>query len=222
MFQIKICGVCRTEDATAIAHSGADAIGLNFYRPSPRSVSLNRAEETAQAIRLIASPESLAIVGVFVNAPLDQIEQTIAQVGLDWVQLHGDETVDSYPEISVPVIRAIRFLDVVTTNQQIAQWQEWGAQAILLDANTTTGYGGTGEKVDWGDAKPVVRTLPIVLAGGLTPDNVAQAIRTFRPAAIDAASGVESSPGIKDLSLVNALVRESQPALKEFDSSTDA
>ena len=165
-----------------------------------------------QAARASTPGNPLAIVGVFVNATPAQIEQAIDEVGLDWVQLHGDETVDSYTSISVPVIRAIRFENVETTNREIEVWRGWGAQAILLDARNEKEYGGTGKTIDWSTAARVDRSLPIVLAGGLNGDNIGRAIRTFRPAAIDTASGVESLPGVKDHAQVVALVRQARRA----------
>ncbi|MCA9262701.1 MAG: phosphoribosylanthranilate isomerase [Planctomycetales bacterium] len=209
MFRVKICGVTRVEDALVVAASGADAIGLNFFPPSPRFVDLERAREITAEL-----PDHLTRVGVFVNAPIDVVRRTCEVALLDVVQLHGDETPEFLRELSdMRLVRAIRC--------RAADWSAMAAivdadhssgvrpEAYLIDAHVPGQYGGTGETVDWDRlAKRVgpLAQVPIILAGGLIPENVGAAIRLVRPAAVDTASGVESAPGIKDPALVRAFV----------------
>jgi phosphoribosylanthranilate isomerase len=198
LFRIKICGVTRPEDAQAIAEAGADAVGLNFYPSSPRFVSDERATEIIAAL-----PAGVAKVGVFVNLDAGSIRDKVQLLGLDWVQLHGDEPPEFIAELpGLAVIRAVRLQDRVsvvlpTTKGKLVRLPN----AVLIDAYSASGYGGTGKTVAWEhipEARRRLAGLPVILAGGLTPDNVAEAIRIAGPDGVDVASGVESSPGIKD------------------------
>lgn len=214
LFSIKICGVTRPEDAAAIAAAGADAIGLNFYEQSPRFVADDRAAEIAAAL-----PPEVAKVGVFVNSPADVILAKVAALGLDWVQLHGDEPPEFLQALpGIRVIRAVRLQDRASVVLPKSKGQLVRLpQAVLIDAFAPDSYGGTGKTVAW-EAIPEARRrlagLPIILAGGLTPENVAEAIRVARPDAVDTASGVESvgrssasGAGAKDIEKVLAFVR---------------
>lgn len=215
MFRIKICGVTRPEDAVAACEAGADCLGLNFYRKSPRWVSI----PAAQAIRK-ACPANVKFTGVFVNMPLEEVRQIAGDVPLDFVQLHGDEPADYIARLAPwPAIRAFRVvagkLDEVESELEACQRGGVAPAAILLDGYHAGQFGGTGERVDW-DAlshwNPQFALPPVILAGGLNPANVAAAIALTRPAAVDAASGVESSPGIKDHALMRQFVAAARQA----------
>jgi phosphoribosylanthranilate isomerase len=205
LFKVKICGITRPEDAAVVADSGGDAIGLNFYAQSPRFVQDDLAKQIIAAL-----PAQVAKVGVFVNASAEEIRRKVSTLGLNWVQLHGDEPPEFLLELpGIPVIRAVRMnqrVSVVLAKQgQFVRLPN----AVLIDAYDPDAYGGTGQTVPW-DAVPEagrrLAGLPVILAGGLTADNVAQAIQTARPHAVDTASGVETSPGIKDPDKVRAFV----------------
>ncbi|MBC7856086.1 MAG: phosphoribosylanthranilate isomerase, partial [Pirellulaceae bacterium] len=200
MFRIKICGITSVADALLAAEAGADAIGLNFYDRSPRYVTAEHAKEICDAL-----PPGITKVGVFVNSPPQAVVATVNRVGLGAVQLHGDEGPDFLGALGkLQVIKAFRCkestLDSVQAFLELCQ-EVSHPSAILLDAHAPGIYGGTGQVLDW---KGLARDrdkllgLPLILAGGLTPQNVAEAIRQVRPDAVDTASGVESAPGKKD------------------------
>ncbi len=219
MFRVKICGITDVHDAIAVANAGADAVGLNFYEGSPRFVTQSQARQIAAAL-----PTHMAKVGVFVNSPADEVARLCDEVGLDVVQLHGDEPPKILGMLAPRVIvRAFRcgesgFEPVI---DYVGRCREAGhaPAAVLVDAYQPGSYGGTGAVVDWHQVPELAIRLPdtpIVLAGGLRPENVAEAIRVAHPAAVDTASGVESSPGRKDPNLVRDFVRN---ALAAFDLS---
>ncbi|MBI1249821.1 phosphoribosylanthranilate isomerase [bacterium] len=212
MFQIKICGLRDFENAVAVAHSGADAIGLNFFPRSKRFVDTPVAEQIANAVR-----GEVQLVGLFVNASLQEILDIHQRIGLDWIQLHGDESAkfaqQVYSQTGAPILAASR--------GTLSRWEDlpdgFRPQGFLLDAAVPGSYGGTGQVADWSLAKgwqenPQLENL--VLAGGLTPENVAQAIAQVRPTAVDVAGGVELSgqPGIKDLVKVGQFIAEARKA----------
>jgi phosphoribosylanthranilate isomerase len=195
MTRVKICGIRRVEDARAAAAAGASAIGMVFWPGSPRAVD----RETAKAI-VTALPVGVPAIGVFVNQSVDEINDTIAAVGLFGVQLHGDEPLDVIPRIKRPVVRAMTLeraggIDAVPAHV-----------TVLLDAHDPARRGGTGTAIDWTRARDVARRRPIVLAGGLTPENVAEAIAIVQPYAVDVSSGVEFEPGVKDPARIIAFV----------------
>ncbi|MEO0529593.1 MAG: phosphoribosylanthranilate isomerase [Planctomycetota bacterium] len=215
MFRIKVCGVTRLSDAADIAAAGADAIGLNFYERSPRCVTANDAEALATAVK--GGP---LVVGVFVNATADWVTQVANQVPLGAIQLHGDEPPEfaaSLPS-DLPVIRAFRIDDrgLEPAAQHVEECRKRRPlDAVLLDAAVTPAegepqaYGGTGERLDWagvGRERGVFGSLPVILAGGLRPRNVARAIELSGADGVDTASGVESSPGVKDADRVRRFV----------------
>lgn len=219
MFRVKICGVTDPHDALCCSEAGADAIGLNFYAASPRYVCPEMARQIAQGL-----PSTVVKVGVFVNAAIEQVLRTCDEVGLDAVQLHGDETPQMLARLGVrPAIKAFRCdgRDSRLVIEFVRQCQDLGCRpcAVLIDASRPGAYGGTGQTADW----PTVRELsgllgdtPIILAGGLRPDNVVAAIQATRPAAVDTASGVESSPGRKDSNLVREFVHHARDALERL------
>jgi phosphoribosylanthranilate isomerase len=210
MFRIKICGITSVEDALVVAGAGADAIGLNFYARSPRCVGPETARQIAAAV-----PQTIIKVGLFVNAAVADVCRTFDALGLDLVQLHGDEPPEYLPQLGErPVLKAFRLGDagLRPVNEFLARCQALRnvPRLVLLDAAAPGKYGGTGRTADWSVAAEYATlsdTPPLVLAGGLTPVNVAEAIRMVRPAAVDTASGVESSPGHKDPVKVEAFVR---------------
>ncbi|NIR44622.1 MAG: phosphoribosylanthranilate isomerase [Gemmatimonadetes bacterium] len=188
--RVKICGLTRPEDAARAVELGADALGVVFA-DSPRQVDIHRAREI-----FAAAPAYVARVGVFVDPSPDFVADAASRCGIDWVQLSGDETPELARAIDAPVIKAIH----VESAADLERAREFPAAAFLLDAPTTDGRkGGTGIAFDWADAErlPWPRDR-VIMAGGLRPDNVAQAIRRLRPGGVDVSSGVESEPGIKD------------------------
>jgi phosphoribosylanthranilate isomerase len=215
LFRIKICGITNVADARMAAAAGADAIGLNFYAQSPRFVSRDVAHEIAAAL-----PAGVAKVGVFVNASVADMAATADALALNYVQLHGDEPPALLAELdSHAIIRAFRCRDgdgrIVL--DYLADCARVGVHpaAVLLDAHVAGQFGGTGAKLDWAAVHNLQRSLediPVLLAGGLTADNVAAAIAEARPHGLDAASGVESSPGKKDARLIEQFVAEARRA----------
>jgi phosphoribosylanthranilate isomerase len=194
VFQIKICGIRYPEDLPQIAAAGADAVGLNFYPLSKRYLAPDDAAAVAAAV-----PKGVARVGVFVNASAREMLAAAERYGLDYLQLHGDEPPQQLAELRAwPVIKAFRFGQGWTPIEQyLADCKRYGAQpvAVLIDAPGTGGsYGGTGTLANWQalvDWRSHIN-LPLILAGGLTPVNVAEAMKIVRPSAVDTASGVES------------------------------
>jgi phosphoribosylanthranilate isomerase len=211
VFRIKICGVTTPEDARLIAESGADAVGLNFFPESPRYVSPERAAEIAAQL-----PKSIVRVGVFVNASSAVIRAAAELAGLDLIQLHGDEPPEFLRELApLPVLRAFRTRGDLKPIGDYLKRCVVAPRAVLLDAYQPGSFGGTGQTLNWHDIRASKRRLgelPLVLAGGLNPRNVAQAIRTVQPAAVDVASGVEAETGRKDPRLVAEFVESAQLA----------
>jgi len=201
--RVKICGVTSVADARAAVAAGADMIGLNFYPRSKRCITLERAREIVAVV-----PANVWRVGVFVNATRDEIEQAQRALALDAIQLHGDEAPEMGRGFAVPVIRALR----LTTPEDAARGvASYVADYFLCEGDTGAAYGGAGASFDWQWARAVPRER-LVVAGGLTPENVAATVRTLRPFAVDVASGVESSPGVKDPARMAALVAHAKAA----------
>jgi len=191
MVRIKICGITNLEDALLAAEMGADALGFIFYAKSPRKV------EPEAARQIIAQlPPFVAAVGVFVDEAAAVVQELAASMGLDWVQLHGQESPDYCRSLGRKVIKGFRIQD----EDSLVRLGDYrgAAQALLLDTYKKGQVGGTGEVFDWHLAREAKKYGSSVLAGGLTAENVAQAIATARPAAVDAASGTEAAPGKKD------------------------
>ena len=202
--KVKICGITRVEDALAAVRLGADALGFNFWPRSKRH--LPPAEARAIVRRL---PAFVTAVGVFVDPSREEVLRALDQSGVGVAQLHGDEPPALCASLPVPVLKAIR-LDGPHALPQLASYE---VQGFLLDA-PSAGYGGSGTTCDWGLAAEVARELPIVLAGGLTPENVADAVRAVRPWAVDVASGVESAPGVKDAERMRLFVERAKEAVR--------
>lgn len=222
VFRIKICGVTRPDDAALVSEAGADAIGLNFYPGSRRAIDLARAREVIAEL-----DDQVVRVGLFVNATSDAIRQAHGELGLGLVQLHGDETPEQLAELSdLPVMRALRCgpncMQEVGDYLQRCRGLGCSPQMVLLDAFQPGTYGGTGRTADWSQIaaqREVLGSVPLVLAGGLTSDNVAEAISTVRPQAVDTSSGVESKPGQKDRRHVFDFVQAAQAAFDRLEPS---
>lgn len=205
MTRIKVCGVTLPDDAARIAAAGVDFIGLNFWDRSKRYVAPERAPLLSSVVR---STGNAKLVGIFVDPDIEEIQQITAQVDLDVIQLHGDETPEEVKRISLAVYRPVWKAIAVGSAKDIAHLDVWPAEAILLDA-PTPGRGGAGAKFDWNLAREARERYPkinFVLAGGLDPENVATAISTVEPWAVDVASGVEAGPGIKDANKLTAFI----------------
>ncbi len=199
MVKVKICGITSGTDALMAASAGADAVGFNFWPRSPRYIEPDR----ALAIRLCLPPFT-ATVGLFVDADVEKVREIMTRCGLDYAQLHGRETPAKVAQLTdLRVIKAIRVKD----EKDLNQLEKYGAEAFLLDAYVEGQPGGTGRTFDWGLARQASSRAKIILAGGLTPANVAAAVEAARPYAVDVASGVESAPGKKSRKLVNEFVR---------------
>ena len=196
---VKICGITRVEDALKAAAHGAHAIGLVFYRPSPRHVEPSRAAEIVRALPPFVTP-----VGLFVDASEDEVRETSAQSGIQMLQFHGGESSEFCARFTLPWMKAVRVRPGVDLLQYARDFS--GAKALLLDAYQEGLHGGTGAVFDW-DLIPPGLPLPIVLSGGLTPENVSDAVRRVKPAAVDVSSGVEASKGIKDAAKIAAFIK---------------
>ncbi|SNT11164.1 phosphoribosylanthranilate isomerase [Pseudomonas segetis] len=201
----KICGITRLEDARVAVSAGADAIGFVFYAKSPRAVTI----EQAQAI-IAQLPPFVTTVGLFVDMPREQLSQLLQQVPLDLLQFHGDETPAQCEGFARPYIKALRVQPGDDIASQVAAYTS--ASGVLLDTFVSGVPGGTGQAFDW-SLVPQGLEMPIILAGGLTPDNVEAAIRQVRPYAVDVSGGVEASKGIKDSSKVQAFVHAVRSAM---------
>ena len=187
--KVKICSMTNLKDVKVAVDGGVDAVGFIFYKKSPRSV-------TMQAVRKIVLelPPFVDSVGVFVNETAEQINKIADRCNLDRVQLHGNESPTFCKKIRRRVIKAIRVKDI----QSLKKLSDYPVSSFLLDTFSEDQYGGTGRVFDWNLAYPAKKYGPIILAGGLTPNNVRQAIQRIQPYGVDVCSGVESQPGIKD------------------------
>jgi phosphoribosylanthranilate isomerase len=191
MIRVKVCGITTREDAELAARLGAAAIGMILWPSSPRAVGVARARDIARAL-----PAFLVRVGVFVNQPPEDVTAMAAEIGLDAIQLHGDE--DPLPYTTEWRGRIIKAVAVKDGSAEAFAGAVPSTATVLLDAHDPVKRGGTGLPVDWTVAAAVARKRPVILSGGLTPDNVSTAIAAVAPYAVDVSSGVESSPGRKD------------------------
>jgi phosphoribosylanthranilate isomerase len=201
MTRVKICGITSPEDALVAAEAGADAIGLIFWTASRRAVDLETARVIARAL-----PPFVSVVGVFVDEAPDHVRSVADAVGLSAVQLHGSEIVADWARFPLPVLKAMPVEAYADSPWQTAR------AAILLDAHDPVTVGGTGRTVDWDRARDIAATRRLVLAGGLTPANVAQAVAHVQPWGVDVASGVERAPGVKDHDKVRAFIAAARAA----------
>jgi phosphoribosylanthranilate isomerase len=195
---VKICGLTNEADAVHAAAAGATALGVVFAPASPRCISADVARSIVKAV-----PADVPVVGVFVDAPLEEIVATVAHSGIRWVQLHGDEPEGYAAALKMPLLRS-GGVDVPI--------ESWPTATLLLDAVSGAERGGTGRRVDWAQAAVIASRRKTVLAGGLTPVNVAEAIATVRPFGVDVSSGVEASPGRKDHGKVSDFIKNAREA----------
>lgn len=196
--RIKICGITREIDAIDAVQAGADAIGLVFYAPSPRAVTIGQAQAIVKSI-----PPFVSVVGLFVDADAHEVKQVLSQVHIDVLQFHGEEPPEYCRQFNRPYMKAIRVKPDTNLLQYAQIYNE--AKALLLDTYTEGAVGGTGKTFDWG-LIPHHLPVPIVLAGGLNVENVGQAIQQVRPFAVDVSGGVEVNKGVKDAAKMAAFV----------------
>ena len=196
--RVKICGITRTADAAAAARAGADAIGINFYPPSPRYLSVERAREIRDAL-----PPFVQTVAIFVNADAAQVSQVIGRVHPAMLQFHGDESPGFCAQFGLPYVKACRVKEGVAALEYLRPFS--GAAAWLFDSHVPE-YGGVGESFDWSLVPETDK--PVILSGGLSQTNVAAAIRRVKPWGVDVSSGVESAKGIKDAAKIAAFIAE--------------
>ena len=195
MIPTKICGITNLMDAKVAVENGASAIGLIFYEKSSRAISIENAKSISKQLSY-----SVIRVGVFVNQNKDFIDKTISEVQLNMIQLHGDESSNFCNQFEVPVFKAVR----IKNEASLSVMDQYNVAGILLDTFSNKQYGGTGKTFDWSLINEQIDT-PIILSGGLNPDNILDAIDSVKPAAIDVNSGVELSPGKKDHQKINLL-----------------
>lgn len=196
--RIKICGITTADDARAAVDHGADAIGLVFYARSPRSVTVQQAQQIVAAV-----PPFITVVALFVDEPADGISRILSSVPVDLVQFHGDETPAFCQQFGRPWIKALRVRPGVELEALCKDYQ--AGRGILLDSWQDGVPGGTGKSFDW-DLAARTLPLPVVLAGGLNEDNVGEAMARLRPAAVDVSGGVERAPGVKDSGKIERFV----------------
>ena len=199
MTKIKICGIKTINDALAALDAGADLLGFNFYPKSPRSIDVGACRDIMAVMRRYGH---ITYVGVFVNASAAEIRATMETCGLNLAQLHGDETSEMVQSLYGKAFKAFRGIPAGING--VARED---APALLVDASVKGTYGGTGVTADWRGAAELAKHYPILLAGGLTPENVAEAVRQVKPWGVDVASGVEAVPGSKDAVRMKAFVK---------------
>jgi phosphoribosylanthranilate isomerase len=202
MTKIKICGIKTVDDALAAMDAGADMIGFNFYPKSPRYIDVDKCRDIMSVMRKYGH---VTYVGVFVNASIEEIHVTMENCGLSLAQLHGDETPEVLNALNGKAFKAFRGVP-----QSLDDFARNSAPALLVDAAVKGSYGGTGTTADWNSAAELAKKYPLLLAGGLTPENVVEAVNRVKPWGVDVASGVESAPGMKDPKKMKAFVQAIQ------------
>jgi phosphoribosylanthranilate isomerase len=195
--EVKICGLTNRDDALAALEAGADYLGFVLYSKSPRGIDAARLAQIVEGL-----PGTFRAVAVFVNEPRANVERLAGDCGLHAVQIHGDERSGGLASMAVPVWRALRISQGVCTPVP----ESWPAARYVVDAAAPGIYGGSGQVAEWSAARALAERYPVMLAGGLTPDNVADAIRAVRPVGVDVASGVEVTPGRKDWAKVRRFI----------------
>jgi phosphoribosylanthranilate isomerase len=193
---VKVCGITRTEDAALAVSLGARALGFLFWPGSPRYIEPSRARAIVRTLAPFVTP-----VGLFVNQPVDEVNRIAAEVGLGAVQLHGDESVEYLDRVERPVVKALS----ISEDLDVPDVDRWPARVVLLLDSHDPERGGPRQTADWTRAARVAATRPAILAGGLRPENVAEAMARVRPFGIDVSSGVEAAPGVKDHERLRAL-----------------
>ena len=208
---VKICGITRPEDAVAAIRAGADWLGLNFWPTSKRYLTLAQASDVVHAAR--AERPGTGIVGVFVDQPLGEVTAVLSSLELDRAQLHGDEPPDFVSRLGDRAIKAVALAE----QAQLDDLAEYECPVVLIDT-PSPGRGGSGIVGDWSAAQAAAAQRKVILAGGLTPDNVGDAIAAVQPWGVDVASGVESAPGVKDHALMARFVAEARAAAARLES----
>ena len=203
--KVKVCGMTSLKDALVAVEGGADAVGFIFYKKSPRSVTMKTVREI-----VLELPPFVDTVGVFVDETAEQINKIADYCNLDIIQLHGDESPTFCKKIRRKVIKAFRIKDM----QSVKKISNFQVSGFLLDTFSENLHGGTGKVFDWNLALPAKKFGPVIMAGGLTPNNVQQAVRQIRPYGVDVCSGVESEPGIKDHKKVRAFLKNANAGRK--------
>ncbi len=215
--KVKICGIHSLADAQAAVAAGADLLGFNFYPPSPRYIAPEECAPLVAAVRRVVP--AVVLVGVFVNAGAAQVREIVQGCGLDLAQLSGDESAETLAELGESAFKALRPASEEALAEAVRRYpRRAGAPAWLIDAYRSGAYGGTGQIADWGLARRLAQQAPLLLAGGLKPDNVGAAIRQVRPWGVDVASGVEAAPGVKDAELMRAFVQAARAASQEVEN----
>jgi len=197
---VKICGIKTQKDAQAAINAGADYLGFNFYPKSVRFIEKSVCAEITSVLK--REHPQVNLVGVFVNSPVDEIKDILQTCHLDLAQLHGDETPETFAQLAPHAFRAFRGIP-----ESNAGYERSEAPAMLIDAAVKGVYGGSGVTADWSAAAKLAQQYPLLLAGGLTPENVADAVRQVQPWGVDVASGVESAPGEKDARKMSEFVK---------------
>lgn len=214
--RVKICGITRPEDARLAIDLGAWALGLMFYPGSSRALTIDAAKVLVDAVRASHPTTKAHWVGVFVNQPTDEVQGIADAIGLDYAQLHGDETLEDIAALTVPVIKAVRTkpseLEPELEQAQLAPYRS-RCPLMLVDSYSKDAYGGTGKVADWQRARAFCAEGPTLLAGGITPANAAQALAEVQPFGLDLSSGVEHEPGIKDHDKLRQLFGAISPEL---------
>jgi len=203
--KVKVCGMTSLKDALVAVEGGADAVGFIFYKKSPRSVTMKTVREI-----VLELPPFVDTVGVFVDETAEQVNKIADYCNLDIIQLHGDESPTYCKKIRRKVIKAFRIKDM----QSVKKISNFQVSGFLLDTFSEKLHGGTGKVFDWNLALPAKKFGPVIMAGGLTPNNVQQAVRQIRPYGVDVCSGVESEPGIKDHKKVRAFLKNANAGRK--------
>jgi phosphoribosylanthranilate isomerase len=214
MTKIKICGIRTLHDALAAVDAGADMLGFNFYKKSPRYIDVGMCRSITSSLR---SRSHARLVGVFVNASVAEIHATMGTCGLHFAQLHGDESPEMLNALNGKAFKAIRLSASESVEQSVYPFCEASVDkpVLLVDAAVKGVYGGSGVTADWSAAAELAKKYPLLLAGGLTPENVAEAVGRVKPWGVDVASGVESRPGVKDEAKMRAFVK----AVREADAN---
>lgn len=200
MTKIKICGIKTLQDALAAIDAGADYLGFNFYPKSVRFIEKLTCAEITSVLK--KEYPHITLVGVFVNSSVEEVKDILNTCSLDLAQLHGDETIEMVKSLDEKAFKAFRAVP-----ESMDGFARQDAPALLVDAVVKGAYGGTGVTADWNGAAELAKKYPLLLAGGLTPENVAEAVRRVKPWGVDVASGVESAPGEKDAYKMKAFVQ---------------
>jgi phosphoribosylanthranilate isomerase len=211
MTVVKICGIRTLADALAAVDAGADMLGFNFYAPSPRYIAPEACAPLVSALKA-ARPRMPKLGGVFVNPDPSEVLALMAACQLDYAQFSGDEPVEVLKPLNSVAFKAIRPRSLPEAQRLAERYRMLSQPALLLDASGAGLYGGSGATADWSIAAALAQTMPIMLAGGLTPDNVAEAVAAVRPWGVDVASGVESAPGAKDEARMKLFVQRAKKA----------